>query len=99
MILAFLVLCPCAPVPAAPSGAGDDHACCGGDPGLTVAAPSCCAAHDMREAQPAVASAGAAIVAPAWTYFDVVPVPASLADGHAIDGAFRASAAPLILRV
>lgn len=99
MILAFLVLCPCAPAPADPSGAGDDHACCGGDAGLTVAAPSCCAAHDVREAQPAVASAGAAIVAPAWTYFDVVPVATSVAGHDAIDVAFRPSAAPPILRV
>jgi len=98
MILAFLVLCPCAPDPAVASAVGNDHACCGGQPGLSAPAASCCASEDA-EAQPAASAAGATIISPAWVSFDAVPVTASAAGPHAIDGHLRLPAATPILRI
>jgi hypothetical protein len=98
MILVFLVLCPCAPAPADPSAAGNDHACCGANPGLTAAVASCCTSHD-EGTQAAVSAAGAAIAAPAWVSLDAVPVTAPTAVSRAIYGHLRPPAATLILRI
>lgn len=99
MILVFLVLCPCAPAPADASAASDDHACCSDRPGLTAPTVSCCASHD-NETQAVASAAGATIFfSQAWVSFDAVPVTASAAGPHAIDGTLRPPAATLILRI
>jgi hypothetical protein len=98
MILAFLSLCPCAPAQAA-AASGDDHACCGGEAGLTVTSASCCAAHEAPPTQPAAGALGATLLTPsANASVDVVPTPAPLADATRT-GALAPSAAPLILRI